>query len=247
MDFHQNTQPETNNDNQDNINNTTNSSNPYSNSPYDNGAGVPYQNQQPYGNANAPQAPYQIQQPYGNANTPQAPYQAQQPYGNANAPQAPYQVQQPYGNNGRYPYQNNANTPYPNGNPYANNNGNPYQGNAPYGMPVPEPGSSLANAAMVLGIISIISCFTFTIYPAFILGSIAIILALLSKGRRTKLLSKARTGIICGVIGLVSNVILIAMLFSSPDFKAQLDKTCMEQYGKTFDEMIEEILEDSDY
>lgn len=220
MDFHQNTVPEMDKDNQNNINNTTNGSTQY-NLPTENTA------------QNANDVSGQAQMPYGNSS--QSPYQVQPPYGNN--PQSQYQAQPPYGNNNGY---------------YYNNNGyNPYYGRYSYPVNVTEPGSKLASAAMVLGIISLISCFTFTIYPAFITGSIAIVLALLSKGRRPKLFGKARTGIICAVAGLITNTVLITccivMIFTNDEIRAQVNHTFEEQYGQTFDEMLEEILEDSGY
>lgn len=247
MDFHQNTVPETDNDNQNNINNTTNGSTQY-NLPIEdtaqNANDVSGQAQMPY--ESSAQSPYQAQQPYGNSA--QSPYQAQQPYGNS--AQSPYQFQQPYGNNPQ-----GANTGYNNnsygnnGYNYYNNGYNPYYGRYAYPVNVTEPGSKLASAAMVLGIISLISCFTFTIYPAFITGSIAIVLALLSKGRRPKLFGKARTGIICAIAGLITNTVLITgcivMIFTNDDIRAQVNQTFEEQYGQTFDEMLEEILENS--
>lgn len=251
MDFHQNTVPETDNDNQNNINNNPNDGTQY-NPPLEDNAqninGVSVQEQTTYGNGIQP------------------PYQAQQPYGNN--VQSPYQAQQPYGNEGRYPYQNQNNSAptYPNGNPYANNNYNPYYGNTmqggntgynpnygryAYPVNVSDPGSKLATAAMVLGIISIILCFTFTIYPAFITGSIAVVLALLSKGRHPKFLSNARIGIICAVIGLVSNVLLITgvtvLFFTNDDFRTRVNQNYEAQYGQTLEEMLKEILEESGY
>lgn len=250
MDFHQNTVPETDNDNQNNINNTTNGSTQY-NMPMEDTA------------QNANDVSGQAQMPYGNSA--QSPYQVQPPYGNN--PQSQYQVQQPYANNNGNPYYGNpaqtgnsvqgANTGYNNnsygnnGYNYNNNDYNPYYGRYAYPVNVTEPGSKLASAAMVLGIISLISCFTFTIYPAFITGSIAIVLALLSKGRRPKLFGKARTGIICAVAGLITNTVLITgcivLIFTNDDIRAQVNQTFEEQYGQTFDEMLEEILEDSGY
>ncbi len=164
-----------------------------------------------------------------------------------------------YGNSGynnytnsNYNYNNNySNNGYNNGYNYNNNGCNPNYGRYAYPVNVSEPGSKLATAAMVLGIISIISCFTFTIYPAFITGSIAIVLALLSKGRLQKMLNKARIGIICAIIGLVSNALLIigcvALYYTNDYVRAQVNQMYEEQYGQTLDEMIEEILEDSGY
>lgn len=140
--------------------------------------------------------------------------------------------------------QNRSETPY-NHNPYDNNN-YPYYNRDAYQLPVAEPGSSLAAAAMVLGIIAIVSCFTLTIYPPYILGSIAIVLALLSKGRRPKLFSNAKTGIICAISGIAINTMIIVfimyLLFTSPHIREILE----EQYGITFDEMIDEIMEGND-
>lgn len=151
-------------------------------------------------------------------------------------------------------YSQNSNT-YNNYNPNNSsngyNNGYPYYGRSAYQMPYSEPGSSFASASMVLGIISIITSFTFTVYPAFVLGSIAITLALLSKGRRPKLLSKAHVGVVCGIAGLVINTAIVTcsmvLLFTNPDVKAEVNKTFEKQYGMSFDEMWEEIMENSGY
>lgn len=219
---------------------------------------APFPNPMPNQN-NAPAAPQPNQD---NAPTASQPNQDNAPA--APQPNQPNQVpgtgsgQPPYGNNAQTPYQNQNQPPY-GANPYQyhNNNPNGYQNNYPYynrsayQIPYAEPGSSLANAAMVLGIISIISCFTFTVYPAFILGSIAIILALLSKGRRPKLFPKARTGIICAVIGLVANTVLITsvmfLLFTDPDVRADVNRSFKKNYGMTFDEIMEEIMEENGY
>ncbi|MCM1252015.1 MAG: hypothetical protein NC321_04275 [Clostridium sp.] len=214
---------------------------------------VPVQNPMPnQGDTAAPQ-----QQP-GQGNTP-APWQQpgqgnalaswQQP-GQGNAPASWQQPGQGIGGvNGQQPYRN----PYPYGsNPAPNGypNMEPYYNRSAYRLPSPEPGSSLANAAMVLGIIAIASCFTFTLYPPFILGSIAIVLALLSKGRRPQFFSKAKTGIICAVSGLIINTVLIGcitvLLSTDSDFRNEVNRTFEEQYGISFDEVIEEIMEEND-
>ncbi len=144
--------------------------------------------------------------------------------------------------------QNQPGTPY-NHNPYDNNN-YPYYNRGNYQLPVAEPGSSLAKAAMIVGIIAIVSCFTFTVYPPFILGSIAITLALLSKGRRPKLFSNAKTGIICAVSGIALNTIIVTsivyLVFTNPYIREMVNQEYEKQYGITFDEMIEEIMEGND-
>lgn len=138
-------------------------------------------------------------------------------------------------------------------NGYNNNNPNgyPYYDRNAYQLPYEEPGGSLAHAAMVLGIISIVSCFVFPTYPPFIFGSIAIILALLSKGRRPKLLAKARTGIFCAAAGLAVNTVMITsfiyLVFTNPDLKANFNRLFEDVYGVTFDEVMDEIMEENGF
>ena len=106
-----------------------------------------------------------------------------------------------------------TNNPYQN--PYQNNNQNsdqnPYQNNNQNGSQNPygsayrkqrQPGDQLSSAALVLGIIALISAFTFTVYPCLILGSLSIILALLSRGSQKKLLGQSRTAVVFAIIGL---------------------------------------------
>lgn len=251
-----------------------NSGSPYPNGqPYENNSGSPYQNRQPYGNNNG--TPYQSTQPYGSSG---APYQSMPPYGNGTPYPAP---QQPYENNknANVPAQNGNsyrnNTPYgnqyPNGNGYQGsyhsntnnynsnnynpnngyNNQYPYYGRNAYQIPAAEPGSNLAKAAMICGILSIIFCFTFTVYPAFVLGSVAVILALLSKGRRNKLFSQARTGIICAAIGLIINAVILTSslvyVFTNPEGREEFNRQWERIYGEPFDDMMEDRMENNDY
>ena len=107
----------------------------------------------------------------------------------------------------------------------------------PYAQREPEePANGLARASMVLGVISVITFFTFTIYPAVILGSLAIILALLSRGASFKMHSKAKNGIITAVTAISCDIALVAaccfLIFGSPDFFENI-------YGMSFEEMME--------
>lgn len=154
-----------------------------------------------------------------------------------------------YNSNNSY---NPNNSYYQNNNYNQNsNNGYPYYERSAYQRSYVDPGGSFATASMVLGIISIITSITFTVYPAFILGSIAIVLALLSKGRRPKLLSKAHVGIICAITGIVLNTIIVTtctvLLFTSPEVRAEVNKTFEKQYGISFDEMWEEMMEENGF
>lgn len=67
-------------------------------------------------------------------------------------------------------------------------------------------------AAFILGIASILTCSI--IYVSFPAGAIAIIFAILSKGGNMKFSSKARLGVLLGVIGLILTIIFYAVAFS---------------------------------
>lgn len=138
-------------------------------------------------------------------------------------------------------------------NPYNNNpyNNNPYN---PYGAPLaPAPvrhkGEGMATAAMVLGIISLVSLLFLQINIPFLLGGIAIILAILSRGGAKKLLGKAKAGLTCSIIALALDIsfcvfaiwLAFVLPFRSPEFHEELNKACEEQYGVSYDELMEEL------
>lgn len=153
-------------------------------------------------------------------------------------------------NNGYgYPNNNGYNNNYNNGYNNGYNNNNPYYNRNVYQMPQTKPGNGLFTAAFVLGIVALVFCFTFTVYPAYIFGSIAIVLALLSKGKNAKMHSKASVGIICAIAALVLNTCIVTYsmttIFTNPEVYEEFNDTCEEIYGMSFDEMIEEIMEES--
>lgn len=98
------------------------------------------------------------------------------------------------------------------------------------------PANSLARASMVLGIVALISFFTFTVYPPIIFGSLSIILALLSRGGSLKMHEKAKNGILTSSIAFGCDICLVALvfvfLFVTPDFFESI-------YGMSYQEMIE--------
>lgn len=120
----------------------------------------------------------------------------------------------------------------------SNYNG-PGQNNNHYGgSPSPcTAGSSLANAAMIMGILAIVTAMFLPIYLPSIFGSLAILFALLSRGNARKLEGKAITGITCGTIGIGLYVIIFTsysiLLFSQPDI--------MTDTAKMYDDIIEQM------
>ncbi len=129
------------------------------------------------------------------------------------------------------------------------------QNHNPYGSPFPNqpqyvpsqksPADGLISAAMILGISAIVSAFMMTVYFPFVLGSISIILALLSKGHGNKLADKARTGIICSTVAIVLNIFIVVgslyTVFSSKENFQQFDYLYEQIYGESFSDMYEEL------
>ncbi len=101
--------------------------------------------------------------------------------------------------------------------------------------------NSMARAASTIGVIAVISVFTMLIYPAIVMGATAIILALLSRDREGKMHDKAKNGITTGVVALIADAAILAllctMLFSNGSFKEQMNEAFKEAYGQTFDDM----------
>jgi hypothetical protein len=91
---------------------------------------------------------------------------------------------------------------YNNNTPPINNqvNNNNYGNNQPNGM---------ATAALVLGILAIVSICC--VYGSYIFGGIAITLGLLSRGNNKKLSSNALIGTILSIVGMVISTIIIVI------------------------------------
>ena len=136
----------------------------------------------------------------------------------------------------------NQNSDYNNQNPYTNPYQNPYQ--RPY-PPAPA-GDKLAGASLVMGILTIVSLFSMTVYPPFIFGSLGIVFALLSKGKVRQLAGKAKAGIGCAVAGLIANIVLVCtcmyLFVAVQAVHKQVNDAFQDIYGVTFDEMYEDIL-----
>lgn len=127
---------------------------------------------------------------------------------------------------------------------------NPY----PNGMPV-QPfaqkpnGENMATASMVIGIITLIGFVLLRLTLPFLLGGIGIILAILSKGGTRKMNGRAKAGMICCITGLCLDIalcvlsvwFLVSLPKLSPYFAEELNKVCEEQYGVSYDEMMDEI------
>lgn len=112
-----------------------------------------------------------------------------------------------------------------------------------------EPPNTFAKAAMILGGISLVSVFTFTIIPAVIFGALALILALLSRGKSLKFHSKAKSAIILASLAFVVNIAFIggtfSMIFGDNPYHDQLNATYEELIGMSYDEFLEGAMDGS--
>lgn len=95
--------------------------------------------------------------------------------------------------------------------------------------------NTFSKASLVLGIITIVTVFMGVIYIPFITGGIAIILALLSRGRRRSFSTPALIGVITSCVGLVLNVALVVtslVLYSNvPEVRNQVNSYLEQMTG----------------
>lgn len=112
-----------------------------------------------------------------------------------------------------------------------NNNQNNYrsQGNV-----FPYPGQDFAMISMILGTGCLFTFFT--VYLPIVMGSLAIILAVISKGYAKKMLLTAKIGMISAVCSLA---ILLSVFTLTFTFLFSSDRESLTDTGRTLDEQIE--------
>lgn len=117
-------------------------------------------------------------------------------------------------------------------------------GRTPY-----NPANSFARASMTIGAVALASVFTFTIFPAIILGSLALILALLSRGAELSFHPTARNGILMSILALVVNVALVGgtcfMILGDNPYHEELNATYEEMFGMSYDEILQGVMDGS--
>lgn len=105
-----------------------------------------------------------------------------------------------------------------------------------------NPGLNMATAAMLLGLGALFT--VFTVFMPLLLGGLAVLFALLSKGYNPKMLTQAKVGAGCGIAGIVVVVFMFigtyAVLFSNPDMLIEIGK----EYDATYEELYGQDTED---
>ena len=111
------------------------------------------------------------------------------------------------------------------------------------------PANAFAKASLTIGGIALASVFTFTIFPAIILGALALILALLSRGAELDFHKTAKSGILISVLALVVNVALVGgtcfLILGDTPYHDQLNETYEEMFGMSYDELLEGVMDGS--
>ena len=131
----------------------------------------------------------------------------------------------------------------PNYNPYENmpegenqtennqQNFNPYSSH-PFRTPVRNRQNLFETMSMTFAIVALVSCTCF--YGSYIFGALAILFALLSRGGQMKMSSKAKLGLIVGIVAIVlSTVLTISSLYMILDQYGSF-----ENYLREYSEMM---------
>ena len=93
----------------------------------------------------------------------------------------------------------------------------------------PNPGNTMAIVSLILGIGCVGTIFT--VYLPFVLGSLAIIFAILSKGYGKKMLGTAKAGIGISIAGIILVSAMISALVGVILFGQQVDQQLESQTG----------------
>ncbi|MCR5404533.1 MAG: hypothetical protein K6E91_12060 [Butyrivibrio sp.] len=106
-----------------------------------------------------------------------------------------------------------------------------------------DPHVSLAGVALVMGLLSIPLCFFLNI--GVIIGGIAIVLAILSKGAADKILPQAKRAILYGSFGIVLGYGVFAYnlysVLTNPASRRQLNEMSEQINGVSFDDMLRQL------
>lgn len=102
-----------------------------------------------------------------------------------------------------------------------------------------------SKASKALGIVAVVSTFLMPVYLPFILGGLAVILALISRGKY-EIDSDGWVGITTGIVAIVINIAMIFLaifiFIKSQYVRDIINAQYMQMYGITFNTAIERII-----
>ena len=124
---------------------------------------------------------------------------------------------------------------------YENNGQYHYQ----FEQPEPPQKNAMATVSMIMGILTIVTTIMCTVYIPFITCGLAILFAILSKGKNRNMSGSAVTGTATGIGGLILNILLIVMVWymytNVPDVHNQANEMFEQRYGVSIDEFFEDM------
>ncbi len=122
--------------------------------------------------------------------------------------------------------------------------------NDPNWHPEPEYGRRLGRTAAFFGITAIFSTLFLPIVLPLALGSIAVVLAILSKGKEPSFTKGARRAFATGILAIVLNLSILAatccglyIFFTNPSARSEINRLSEQIYGASFDDMLQQIME----
>lgn len=106
-------------------------------------------------------------------------------------------------------------------------------------------GQKLSGTALGLSIFALISTFIFPVILPLILGPVAIILAILSKGGGNTLPGRSHLAVILAILAIVVNVIILIVaavslvnMLQDPSQREALNSMVERTYGMSLDELL---------
>ncbi|MBR2728822.1 MAG: hypothetical protein Q4C02_00275 [Eubacteriales bacterium] len=103
----------------------------------------------------------------------------------------------------------------------------------------------LEKTAFFMGAVSIPCTFIWPLMMPCLLGSMAIVLAIISKGGSLKMSSQGRAAVVLGIVGIVMNVFYLGIalktmqtMLTEPDGRQYLNDLLYQQYGMTLEELF---------
>lgn len=113
-------------------------------------------------------------------------------------------------------------------------------------QPVYRKSTAMEIAALVTGILTLLTFIMMTVYLPFVFGSLSIVFAILSKGTADKMVQKAKIGMTCAITGMAVNLLLIVtcvyMFFSNQTVHDYVNQMFTQQYGESFEEMLDDAM-----
>ena len=120
--------------------------------------------------------------------------------------------------------------------------------NAGNAIPENQYAQRLEKLSFWLGAAAIPSTFISPVIAPFLLGSMAIIFAVLSKGGNLRFSRRSRTAALLGAAAIIINIVFLVITFvmmkellSDPAGRQQLSDTLYRRYGLTLDELLPQI------